>query len=70
MAEADQYIPFVLNIYNDIKLDRAWRIDCLKILDEGHRPEDCLGYGLCKKHCPQRIDLQAYMKELVEMEKQ
>ena len=63
-------IPRVLNIYNDIKLDRAWRIDFLKMLDEGRRPEDCLGCGLCKKHCPQGIDVPAYMKELVELEKQ
>ena len=66
-------IPSLLSAYNDYKDDAAalgdnnmaaWRLFRLKALPEDKQPSACIGCGNCTVHCPQGLDIPAYMKEM------
>ena len=66
-------IPSLLATYNEYKNDvtvlgdaavASWRLQRLKALPEDKQPGSCLGCGACTQHCPQNIDIPAYMQEM------
>ncbi|MGI6009980.1 MAG: aldo/keto reductase [Ruminococcus sp.] len=66
-------IPSLLSAYNDYRDEAAalgnadlavWRLFRLKALPEGKMPTSCIGCGNCTAHCPQALDIPAYMKEM------
>lgn len=69
-------IPSLLSAYNDYKDEAAalgdknmatWRLFRLKALPEDKQPSACMGCGSCTAHCPQGLDIPAYMKEMAEL---
>ena len=62
-------IPALLAAYNDAKIGGAWRLASLNALPENRRPAACIGCGSCTGHCPQRIDVPKYMREMAELMK-
>ncbi len=66
-------IPALLTAYNEYKSDSAalgseqlasWRLGRLKALPPEKQPSACIGCGKCKKHCPQDLNIPAYMQEM------
>ena len=62
-------IPFLLAAYNEYKTGgekelSSWRLARLGALPEAKRPSACIGCGVCTAHCPQGLDVPAYMKEM------
>ena len=62
-------IPFLLTAFNEYKTGgekslSSWRLDRLGALPESKRPSACIGCGACTAHCPQGLDVPAYMKEM------
>ena len=62
-------IPFLLAAFNEYKTGgekslSSWRLARLGALPENKRPSACIGYGACTAHCPQGLDVPAYMKEM------
>ena len=62
-------IPFLLAAFNEYKTGgekslSSWRLDRLGALPENKRPSACIGCGACTAHCPQGLDVPAYMKEM------
>ena len=66
-------IPSFLSAYNDYRDEAAalgnadmavWRLFRLKALPEEKMPTSCVGCGNCMAHCPQGLDIPAYMKEM------
>ena len=62
-------IPALMAAYNDAKIGGAWRLASLTALPEEKRPAACIGCGSCTGHCPQRIDVPKYMREMAELMK-
>ncbi|MFR1215237.1 MAG: aldo/keto reductase [Acutalibacteraceae bacterium] len=69
-------IPSLLSAYNDYRDDTAalgdksmaaWRLSRLKALPKEKQPIACIGCGNCTKHCPQALDIPAYMQEMATM---
>lgn len=65
-------IPFLLAAYNEYKTGgekslSSWRLARLGALPEGKRPTACIGCGQCTNHCPQALDIPAYMQEMAEL---
>ena len=58
-------IPFMLSIYNDLKIQKAVatriRIDALP---EDKQSTACIGCGLCAQNCPQKINVPAELNNL------
>ena len=68
-------IPLLLTAYNEYKSESAalgdgalaaWRLNRLKALPPEKQPSACIGCGACKKHCPQDLDIPAYMREMAQ----
>ena len=62
-------IPFLLAAFNEYKTGgekdlSSWRLARLGALPEDKRPSACIGCGACTAHCPQGLDVPAYMKEM------
>ena len=66
-------IPSLLSAYNDYRDEAAalgdknmavWRLHRLKALEKEKQPAACIGCGSCTAHCPQGLDIPAYMKEM------
>lgn len=66
-------IPALLSAYNEYRDEAAalgdgnlavWRLLRLRALPESKRPGACIGCGSCTAHCPQALDIPAYMKEM------
>lgn len=62
-------IPFLLSAYNEYKTGgkkemASWRLARLRALPEEKRPSACVGCGQCTAHCPQGLDVPAYMREM------
>lgn len=62
-------IPFLLAAFNEYKTGgekslSSWRLARLGALPENKRPSACIGCGACTAHCPQGLDVPAYMKEM------
>ena len=62
-------IPFLLAAFNEYKTEgekslSSWRLARLGALPENKRPSACIGCGACTAHCPQGLDVPAYMKEM------
>lgn len=59
-------IPTVFKRYNSYMLHKNAEIfkKNLEKLDEGCRPADCIGCGLCESMCPQHIAIPAKMQEI------
>ncbi|MBS5725656.1 MAG: aldo/keto reductase [Clostridiales bacterium] len=69
-------IPSLLAAYNDYRDDAAalgdkhlaaWRLSRLQAMSEDRQPAACIGCGSCTAHCPQSLDIPAYMKEMAAM---
>ena len=65
-------IPFLLAAYNEYKTGgekslSSWRLARLDALPEDMRPSACVGCGACTAHCPQGLDVPAYMREMAEL---
>ena len=65
-------IPFLLAAYNEYKTGgekslSSWRLARLDALPEDKRPSACVGCGACTAHCPQGLDVPAYMREMAEL---
>ena len=45
----------------------SWRLARLTALPEEKQPSACIGCGQCTAHCPQGLDVPAYMKEMAEL---
>lgn len=69
-------IPSLLSAYNDYRDEAAalgdksmaaWRLFRLKALPANKQPGACVGCGSCTSHCPQSLDIPAYMKEMAEL---
>lgn len=65
-------IPFLLAAYNEYKTGgekalSSWRLARLEALPEEKRPSACIGCGQCTAHCPQGLDIPAYMKEMASL---
>lgn len=60
-------IPFLLSVYNDVKIGGTWRIVFAEGLSDEKKPAACISCGMCTKHCPQRFDIPAYLKEMSEI---
>ena len=57
----------LLKAYNDAKVGGAWRLSRLMSTPKEKLPLACLGCGVCVSHCPQNLDVPAYMTEMKEM---
>lgn len=57
-------IPFLLSVYNDVKLGGDWRINFLEGLPDDKRPSACVSCGVCTKLCPQGFDVPVYLQEM------
>ena len=66
-------IPSLLSAYNDYRDEGAalgdknmavWRLHRLKALEKEKQPAACIGCGSCTAHCPQGLDIPAYMQEM------
>ena len=66
-------IPALLSAYNAYRDEAAalgsrdmavWRLLRLKALPEEKQPAACIGCGSCTAHCPQGLDIPAYMREM------
>ena len=66
-------IPSLLSAYNDYRDEAAalgdadlavWRLFRLQALPEEKMPTSCVGCGNCTTHCPQSLDIPAYMQEM------
>lgn len=66
-------IPALLSAYNEYRDEAAalgkrdmavWRLLRLKALPEEKQPAACIGCGSCTAHCPQGLDIPAYMREM------
>jgi predicted aldo/keto reductase-like oxidoreductase len=57
-------IPFLLSVYNDIKLGGEWRAAFLDGLPAEKDPASCIGCGACTGLCPQGIQVPQYLEEL------
>ena len=66
-------IPSLLSAYNDYRDEAAalgdknmavWRLHRLKALEKEKQPAACIGCGSCTAHCPQGLDIPAYMQEM------
>lgn len=66
-------IPSLLSAYNEYRDEAAalrdgnmavWRMYRLKALPAEKQPGACIGCGSCTAHCPQGLDIPAYMKEM------
>lgn len=66
-------IPSLLSAYNDYRDEGAalgdknmavWRLHRLKALEKEKQPAACMGCGSCTAHCPQGLDIPAYMQEM------
>ena len=62
-------IPFLLAAFNEYKTGgekdlSSWRLARLNALPEDKRPSACIGCGACTAHCPQGLEVPAYMKEM------
>lgn len=65
-------IPFLLAAYNEYRTGgekdlSSWRLARLAALPEEKQPSACIGCGQCTAHCPQGLDVPAYMKEMAEL---
>lgn len=69
-------IPGLLSAYNDYRDEAAalgdnvmasWRLTRLKALPENKQPGACIGCGSCTAHCPQALDIPAYIGEMKEI---
>ena len=65
-------IPFLLAAYNEYKTGgeksmSSWRLTRLNALPEERRPSACIGCGQCTAHCPQGLDVPAFMREMTEL---
>ena len=69
-------IPSLLSAYNEYCDDAAalgskalasWRLVRLKALPAEKQPSSCIGCGSCTAHCPQGLDVPAYMSEMAEL---
>ena len=68
-------IPALLSAYNEYCDDAAalgsralaaWRLARLKALPAEKQPSACVGCGSGTAHCPQGLDVPAYMREMAE----
>ena len=71
LTEQELDIPFLLAAYNEYKTGgekdlSSWRLARLTALPEEKQPSACIGCGQCTAHCPQGLDVPAYMKEMAE----
>ena len=62
-------IPFLLTAFNEYRTGgeqnlSSWRLARLGALPEDKRPSACIGCGTCTAHCPQGLDVPAYMNEM------
>ena len=72
LTEQELDIPFLLAAYNEYKTGgekdlSSWRLARLTALPEEKQPSACIGCGQCTAHCPQGLDVPAYMKEMAEL---
>ena len=61
-------IPFLLECYNSIKVERAFSVLMrLDGLEADKLPSACIGCGQCQHACPQGIDVPAALAELSDL---
>lgn len=62
-------IPEIIRLYNDHKFSGGGFLAPMGIsaMDEGKRPQDCIGCRACEAVCPQEIKISEMMKDFVEI---
>ena len=61
-------IPKIFGLYNQYKISgNKWVFsNNYHVIPEDSRASACVNCGACKKHCPQKIDIPAFMKQIAE----
>jgi len=54
-----------LNIHRTLQ-NRASLYNYIRLVKQGQEPTACLACGACREHCPQKLDIPAYLAELVQ----
>ncbi len=61
-------IPKIFGLYNQYKISgNKWVFsNNYHVISEDSRASACVNCGACKKHCPQKLDIPRFMKQIAE----